>query len=203
MATVRLEPLRNAYTQQELMGEMRSTYKKLQEADRQATRVYPEQYDILVRDQAHQPGHISQSLPLMFGDVLVDAKTEAGLWKNSFFVVIRPNDHQIIIRQGSYTKLPSPVAFAQLEEVVIPAGQMGPQYANHQQAPWQCLGTHWAQEPLAELDSTPQQQSQARERMADMIARAKTLVGEGSNQAWGFRQSPLHNPSNEPQHNAY
>ncbi|MBT9583872.1 hypothetical protein IV102_11040 [bacterium] len=200
---MRLEPLSNAYTQQELMGEMRSTYKKLRKADRQATRVYPEHYDILVRDQAHQPGHVSQSLPMMFGDVLVDAKIEAGLWKNSFFVVIRPNDHQIIIRQGSYSKLLSPVTFAQLEEVVIPAGQMAPQYANHQQAPWHCLGTHWAQEPLAELDSTPEDQSQARERMADMIARAKALVGEGGNQGWGFRQRPLWDPSNEPQHNAY
>ena len=203
MATVRLEPLRNAYSQNDLMAELRSTYRKLRLADSQATRVYPEQYDILVHDRAEERNHTSQNFPLMYGNVLVDASMERGLWKNSFFAVIRPNDYQIIIRQASYSTWLSPLAFAQVEEVVIPAGQMDPNYARFNLGPCQSFGTHWAEEPLAELDSTPQEQSHAQERIADMIARAKALVGEGGNQAWGFRQSPVYSPSNEPMQNAY
>ena len=196
---MKLEPLSNAYNRRELMSELRSTYETLRQADSQGTTVYPDRYDIHVPDQVQNGGHVSQALPLMFGDALVDAQLEPGVWKDSFFVVIRPNDHQILLRQGSYTGLDT----GELEEVVIYAGQMAPSYTRHSQGHLPHFGIRWGEEPLAELDSSSDSRQQAQSRIDEMTARARDLVAKGGNQAWGFRQRPTADPSNEPPHNAY
>lgn len=196
---MRLEPLKNAYSHRELMTELRSNFRKLSEADEKGAAVYPDCYDLRVQDRVETRGQVSQTLPLMFGDVLVDAQLEPGIWKNSFFVVIRPNDHQMILRQGSYSGLDT----GELEEVVIHAGQMSPSYTRFSQGPLPHFGVRWGEEPLAEPGSSQASRQQARERIEAMTARARALVENGANQAWGFRQRQLAHPANEPVQNVY
>lgn len=196
---MRLEPLKNAYSRGELMTELRSNFRRLSEADEKGTTAYPDSYDLRIKDRGEARGQVSQTLPFMFGDVLVDAQLEPGVWKNSFFVVIRPNDHQTILRQGSYSGLDT----GELEEVVLYAGQMSPSYTRFSQGPLPHFGIRWGEEPLAEPGSSAASRQQSQERIEAMTTRARALVESGGNQAWGFRQSPLANPANQPVQNVY
>lgn len=196
---MKLEPLKNAYSRNELMTELRSNFRKLSEADKKGTAVYPDSYDLRIEDRVEARAQVGQTLPLMFGNVLVDAQLEPGLWKDSFFVVIRPNDHQIILREGSYSSLNT----GQLEEVVIEAGQMSPSYTRFSQGPLPHFGIGWGEEPLAEPNSSQASRQQARQRIETMTARARALVESGANQAWGFRQRALADPANQPMQNVY
>lgn len=182
---MRLQPLRNAYNLRDLRAELGGTMKYLKQADLQETVVSPDYYSIQVPDEAPMRGAISQKLPLMFGQVLVDAQVKPGVWEDRFFVVIRPNAHETIIREARF----SPVS-AQVEEVVLRSGQQDPSYVSFDQGPVQFVGSHWGKEPLAELDSTQAERLQAQARVEQMLIQAKSIVGGGR---WGFCNPPIRN----------